>query len=155
MKRIFVLPFVLLATYCGSSPGPASVSRPGHGAITIAVVPNPIVAQKMAGDMYRFPFDVIIRETGGHPVTVTRVSADVRAIAGIKVASESYDAAKINSLGFSTTVGPNHEIHYHFEPEKSVPDDRLFGNVTAELTVDGVDETGTPATARTTVTVTR
>src|SRR6185295_14184041 len=106
MKRLLVVPLVLFAAYCASSSGPASVSQPGHGAITIQIVPNPIVAQKMSGDMYRFPFDVVIRETGGHAVTITRVSADVRAIAGIKVASESYDAAKINSLGFSTTVGP-------------------------------------------------
>ncbi|MGZ7039604.1 MAG: hypothetical protein ACXVJO_15625 [Thermoanaerobaculia bacterium] len=155
MKRTLVLPFILLAAYCGSSSGPASVSLPGHGAITIAVVPNPILAQKVSGDMYRFPFDVIVRETGGHPVSITRVSADVRAIAGIRVATESYDAAKINSLGFSTKVGPNGEIRYHFAPEDSVPDDRLFGGVTAELTGDGVDETGTTATARTTVTVRR
>jgi hypothetical protein len=155
MKRLFVLPLFLFVAFCGSSSGPSSVSQPGHGAIAITVVPNPIVAQKMGGDMDRFPFDVVIREVGGHAVAITRVSADVRAIAGIRVASESYDAAKINSLGFPTRVAPNSELRYHFAPEKSVPDDRLFGGVTAELKVEGVDDSGVPAIARTTVTVTR
>jgi hypothetical protein len=155
MKRLFVLPLVLLVAHCGSSSGPSSVSQPGHGAITITVVPNPIVAQKMSGDMYRFPFEVVIREVGGRAVSIKRVSADVRAIAGIKVASESYDAAKINSLGYSTNVVPNGELRFHVAPEKSVPDDRLFGGVTADLTVEGVDDSGVPASARTTVTVTR
>jgi hypothetical protein len=155
MKRLFVLPLVLFVAFCGSSSGPSSVSQPGHGAIAITVVPNPIVAQKMGGDMYRCPFDVVIREVGGGAVSIMRVSADVRAIAGIKVASESYDAAKINSLGFPTKVGPNSVLRYHFAPEKSVPDDRLFGGVTADLTVEGVDDSGTPTTARTTVRVTR
>jgi len=155
MTRLFVLPLALFAAYCGSSSGPSSVSQPGHGAITIAVVPNPIVAQKVSGDVYRFPFDLVIREVGGRPVSITRVSADVRAIAGIKVGSESYDVAKINSLGFPTRVAPNGELRYHFAPEKSVPDDRLFGGVTADLTVEGVDDSGLPTSARTTVTVTR
>jgi len=113
------------------------------------------VAQHVDGDRYRFPFDVIVRETGGHPVTIARVSADVRAIAGIRVATETYDAAKINSLGYSTALPARGELRYRFEPEKSVPDARLFGGVTADLTVDASDDAGAPATARTSVTVTR
>lgn len=154
MKRLLLLPFVFVVASCASSSAPQSVSQRGHGVISIQIVPNPIVAQHLSGDRYRFPFDVVMRETGGHPMSITRVSADVRAIAGIRVASESYDAAKINSLGYSTNLAPNGELRYHFEPEKSVPDERLFGGVTAQLTVDAVDDTNAPATARTSVTVT-
>ena len=35
---------------CESVIGPGQRSQPGHGAITIQIVPNPIVAQKMSGD---------------------------------------------------------------------------------------------------------
>ena len=153
MKRAFV-PVLLLVAACSTST-PSNVSQPGHGALAIQIVPNPIVAQHVNGNEYTFPFDVIIRETGGHPVTITRVSADVNALGGIHVASESYDATKIASLGYSTRVPANGEIRYHFAPQHAVADDRLFGNVTAVLTVDGIDDTGTATQAGTSVTVTR
>ena len=154
MKRI-ALPLLILAVACGSTSGPRTVSQPGHGALTVEVIPNPIVAKAVGGDTYQFPFDVVVRETGGHPVTIARISADVRAIGGLRVANESYDAARIASLGYSTRVPANGQLRYHFAPEKSVPDDRLFGNVTADLTVDGTDDTGAPTTGSTSVGITR
>jgi hypothetical protein len=126
---------------------------PGHGAITVQVAPNPIVAQPVSGNVYDFPFDVIVRETGGRPVNINRVTADVTAVGGIRVAQDSYDAAKINSLRYSTTLPANGELRYHFAPRRSVPDERLFSGVSAELTVDATDDTGTATSAKTTVTV--
>ena len=157
MKRIAVAPVLFAAvTACaGGGGGSSAPAIPGHGAISIAIVPNPIVARPAGGDEYDFPFDVVVRETGGRPVTISRVSADVLGPAGIRLAGESYDAARIRSLGFDTTVPANGELRYHFTPRKSVPDDRLFGGVRAELHVEGQDDTGAPANAQTTVTVTR
>jgi len=146
---------LILTAACASTPAPQSTSQPGHGAITIQIVPNPIVAKPISGTKYQFPFDVVLRETGGHPVTITRVRADVSALGGIHVASESYDATKIAGLGYSTKVPPNGELRYHFSPEENVPDERLFGGVVAELTADGVDDTGAATTARIAVTVTK
>ena len=146
----------ILASSCSSSgPSSSSSALPGHGALSISIVPNPIQALKAPGDQYDFPFEVVLRETGGHPVTINRVSADVKALGGIPVANETYDAARIATLGYATTVPANGELRYRFNPRKSVPDDRLFGNVTADLTVDGTDDTGTPTQARTRVTVER
>ena len=123
--------------------------------ISVQVVPNPIVAQPVSGNVYDFPFDVIVHETGGHPVNITRVTADVTALGGIHVAQDSYDAAKINSLGFSTTLPANGELRYHFAPRRSVADEGLLSSVSAELTVDATDDSGTATSARTTVTVRR
>lgn len=148
----------LLVCACSSGkPGPTQSSAvPGHGAISLTVAPNPIVAQKVSGDTYDFPFDVIVRETGGHPVTISRVSADMYApIGGIKVGSESYDAAKISSLGYSTSIPANGELRYHFAPRKTVQDERLFGGVYGDVRVDATDETGTATSATVRVTVTR
>lgn len=153
MKRAAVLPLLFFATYCSTGGGAQGSAQPGHGAIAVQVAPNPIVAQPVSGDVYDFPFDVIVRETGGHPVNITRVTADVTAIGGLRVAQDSYDAAKINSLGFSTTLPANGELRYHFAPRRSVPDERLFSGVSAELTVDATDDTGTATSAKTTVTV--
>jgi len=71
------------------------------------------------------------------------------------VANESYDAARIRSLGFQTAIPPNGELRYRFTPRETVTDDRLFGGVEAQLTAEATDDTGTATTAKTTVTVTK
>jgi hypothetical protein len=155
VRRIALLPIVLLATFCAGARSQPPTSVPGHGAIRIEIIPNPIVATKVSGNTYDFPFEVVIREVGGHVVDITRVSADVYALGGIHIADESYDAARINSLGYATRVPANGELRYRFSQRREVPDDRLFGNVTAEIRVEARDDTGAPATASTTVTVKR
>ncbi|MFZ2491638.1 MAG: hypothetical protein WA208_09150 [Thermoanaerobaculia bacterium] len=156
--RSILLTTLLIAAGCagGSQSSPGVVPpTPGRGAVAVAVVPNPIIARHVSGDSYDFPFEVVVRETGGQPVEVVRVSADVLALGGLRVASETYDAAKIRSLGFSTSIPANGELRYRFAPRKSVPDERLFGGVSADLRVEARDAGGEPLTAHTSVSVTR
>src|ERR1700730_17082060 len=84
---------VLIAVSCATpQPGASrNASLPGHGAISISIQPNPIVAQKVSGNTYQFPFYVSVRETGGRPVTINRIALDIYAVGGIRVASETYD----------------------------------------------------------------
>ena len=154
MKQLALPLALLLAMACGGS-GSRVISVPGKGAITVQIDPNPIRATLVSGETYAFPFEVIVRETGGRPVNVSRVSANVTAFGGISVGRESWDEARIRSMGYSTSIGANGELRYRFAPRKAVPDDRLFGGVSAVLTVEATDDTGNPATASTTVTVTR
>jgi hypothetical protein len=157
MKKIsYALLALLLAACSSSNPGSSTATAtPGHGALSIDVIPNPIVAHNVSGDTYELPFDVVIRETGGADVTVQRVSLDVYALGAIHLYSISYTGAEIEGLGYSTRVPAGTEQRYHFNPSKSVPDDRLFGGVTAELRVDATDASGTPAVTRTGVSVRR
>jgi len=142
-----------LAACSGAQSGVTSV--PGHGAVAIEVIPNPIMATLVSGNTYDFPFEVVVRETGGHSVTVQRVSARVFLGGGLTLANESWDAERIRSMGYNTTLAPNSEVRYRFSPRKEVPDDRLFGGVSAELTVDATDDTGAATSATTVVTVRR
>lgn len=160
MKRFVVLSlFILALAGCGSSGGGSSstpvTTVPGRGALDIQVVPNPIVATRVSGDVYEFPFEVVVRETGGQRVDVNRVSANVVALGALPIASETYDAAKIRSLGYPTTVPANGELRYRFTQRREVPDERLFGGVSADLRVDAVDANGNSVDASTKVTVTR
>jgi hypothetical protein len=158
MKRLFLIPLALSLTFCSSGGGSSTdrvTTTPGRGAISVEISPNPIVATRVNGDTYDFPFEVIVRERGGRDVEIERVSADVRALGSIPVANESYDAERIRSLGYSTRIPANGEVRYRFAPRKSVPDDRLFGGVSAQLTVSGRDDAGTPTSASTEVTVRR
>ena len=157
MRGLAIAPLLLVAAACATPrPGTGSTSSlPGHGAISIQIIPNPIVATHVSGNTYDFPFEVVVRETGGRATNIDRVSADVYAIGGIHAGSESYSAADIRNLGYPTSLAANGEVRYRFVPRKSVADERLFGGVTAELHVDATDDAGTPTRATTTVTVTR
>jgi hypothetical protein len=149
-----LLLFVTAACTSHSGRTPSS-ALPGHGAISVNVNPNPIIAQHVSGTSYDFPFEVTLRETGGHPITIQRVSADVFGPGGIRVGNDSYDAARIAALGYPTNVAANAELRYRFVPRKSVPSEGLFGSVYAEVRVEAVDDTGTPATATVNVTISR
>jgi len=156
MRHLAILSGVLIAlTACQSGSPDGVTSVPGHGAVAIQIVPNPIVATSVSGKTYEFPFEVVVRETGGRPVNVTRVSATVVAPGGITLARESWDAERIRSMGYSTSLNPFGEARYRFTPRREVPDERLFGGVAAELKLDAVDDTGQVASATTRVTITR
>jgi hypothetical protein len=146
---------VLLLAACSSGPSSGTRSVPGQGAIAVQIIPNPIVAKHVSGDRYDFPFEAVVRESGGRPVTIHRVSARVRGPGGIQLAEEAWNADRIRSMGYPTQIAANSEVRYEFNPRKSVPDDRLFGSVSAELRVEGIDDTGAPTDARTVVTVRR
>src|SRR5215212_1848157 len=157
MKRLAIFAIVLTAAGCATPRAGTqrSSAQPGHGALSMAIQPNPIVAHKVSGSTYEFPFDAVVRETGGRAVIISRVTLDVYAVGGVRVGSESYDAARIASLGYSTNIPANGELRYHFAPRKEVSNEGLFGSVYGEVRVEGADDTATPATATTTVTVTR
>jgi hypothetical protein len=155
VKRLLIVLLLLFFACKTPQPGSRTISLPGHGAISVRVVPNPIVATRVSGNTYDFPLDMIVHETGGRAVTVSRVSVNVYGPAGIRVGSDSWDAARISSAGYSTNLPGNGEVRYHFAPRESVPDERLFSSISAELRVDAYDDTNTPTSATTTVTVTR
>ncbi|MGH9418374.1 MAG: hypothetical protein ACRD3J_00250, partial [Thermoanaerobaculia bacterium] len=120
MKRLALIALVCLPLACATNrPGTnKSTATPGRGAIKLTITPNPVLAIPANGTAYDFPFDVDVKETGGHPVTIDRVTANVFAAGGILVATESYDAARIQSLGFATSIASKGELHYHFAQRK-------------------------------------
>ncbi|HEX6096035.1 MAG TPA: hypothetical protein VF432_06920 [Thermoanaerobaculia bacterium] len=155
LRRIALALSLAALAACGGGPQTAPTAIPGRGALAVSVVPNPIRATLVSGTTYDFAFEVIVRETGGRPVNVTDVTATVQLPGGFTVARESYDAGRIQALGYATTIPANGERRYRFAPRKEVPDERLFGGVSARLTVEGSDDMSAPVTASTTVTVER
>ncbi|HEX7420153.1 MAG TPA: hypothetical protein VF505_09725, partial [Thermoanaerobaculia bacterium] len=70
-------------------------------------------------------------------------------------ATETYDATRIQSLGYSPHIPPNGELHYHFDQRRDVTNDLLFQGVSANIRVEGHDETETQTNAATRVSVTK
>lgn len=156
MKRLLLIALVVFPLACASHQGATkSTVTPGRGAIKLTITPNPVVATSLGGTKYDFPFDIVVKETGGHPVTIDNVTANVYAGGGILVATETYDAAKIQSLGFATTILAKGELRYHFDPRKDVSDDHLFSSVYGDVRVEATDDNGTRASSTTTITVTK
>jgi hypothetical protein len=156
MKRLALSLSLLLAlAACSGSSSDGITSVPGRGAISIQVVPNPIVATRVSGDTYDFPFEVVVRETGGRPVTVTNVSLTVNGPLGLSLHQENWNGESIRAMGYQTSLNANSEVRMRFAPRKEVPDDRLFSSVAAELRVDAIDDGGVTTSATTTVTVRR
>src|SRR5207249_1210521 len=88
-RKLSLLLLLMTAAACSGGGGSMhTTAQPGHGAIAIQVIPNPIVANSVGGNVYEFPFELVVRETGGRPVNVTRVSADVLALGTIRIATE-------------------------------------------------------------------
>lgn len=145
----------LMLVHCSADDPGRTPTEPGHGALEIAVVPNPIVATRVSGDTYDFPFDVRVTNPGSLPVSIERVQIDVTAFGGLKIHSESKNAADIREYGYPTTLAPGETLSYHFEPREDVPDDRLFDGVSALLTAVGADSSGKEVSASIRVSVTR
>lgn len=130
-------------------------SPAARGAIEIVVSPNPIVATNRSGDVYDFPFTVMIREVGGARVEVDRVRLDVLAFGAVNVYSVTYGRNDIVQRGYPATIEANGELRYSFNPRKEVPDDRLFSGVKGEIVAEGRDAMGNPVRSSVTVSVTR
>ena len=151
---LFLSLLLLLSACGGGSSQSGTTTVPGQGAITVRIAPNPIVARRVSGDTYDFPFEVIVRETGGRPVTITQVTATAIMPGGFGMELESWDAAKIRSMGYDPSVPANGELRYRFVPRREAPE-AIFDGVTARLVVEAVDDGRTATSASTTVTVTR
>jgi len=145
---------LIVAACGGGSSQSGTTTAPGRGAITVQIVPNPIAARRVAADTYDFPFEVIVRETGGRPVTITQVTATAIMPGGFGLELESWDAERIRSMGYNPSVPANGELRYRFVPRQEAPES-IFNGVTAKLVVEGVDDARAQTSASTTVTVTR
>jgi hypothetical protein len=140
---------------CTSGGGGSTPVVTGHGALSISVSPNPIIARKVSGSIYDFPFTLVVREVGGLAVRIDSVSIDVDVLGGLRIYSQSFDAAELTRRNLPTYLGTGAELRYQFKPRRDVTDDRLFSSVSAELTIRATDAAGAAVTARSTVTVQR
>ncbi|HXA19599.1 MAG TPA: hypothetical protein VN380_21605 [Thermoanaerobaculia bacterium] len=158
MKRLALIALVCLPLACASQQRPGtnkSTATSGRGEIKLTITPSPVVAASVSGSAYDFPFDAVVKETGGHPITIDKVTASVYAGGGIPVAAQSFDADKIKSLGFATSIQAKHEIHYHLVPRMDVTDDHLFSAIYGDVRVEGLDDNGARVSSMATITVTK
>jgi hypothetical protein len=153
MLRVLLLSMPLLLSACSDADTPVTraVSEPGHGRVSVAVEPNPIVAKRISDDLIGLPFDVVVTETAGVPVDVQKLVLNV-SLAGASVYSLTFTAEDLRKAGQSTTVPGSGSVRFAFHP-KTRKDDRILGSASGEVTVVAVDGTSALALAATGVSV--
>jgi hypothetical protein len=148
--------FVTAACGTGGGGGTgSSVVVPGQGALAVAVDPNPIIATRVSGDTYDFPFRVNISNPGTLAVNIERVTLDVVGPGGIGLHRETMDRTEIERRGYPTIVAAGQTLTYAFNPRQSVPTDAIFSSIAADISAVAVDTAGSRVTARMRVTVRR
>lgn len=154
--QAFAIVAALLPIACSSGGGGTTTGdvSPGRGSLQLVVDPNPIIATRVSGNTYEFPFEIVLRETGGVAVNVDRVTLNVTAL-GMNLYSETMDRAEIARRGYPTSLPAGGEIRYRLSPRRDVESDALFSAVSADVVVEATDVNGNSANARTTVTVRR
>jgi hypothetical protein len=151
-----ILLALLVAACAPPAPQTAPVTAPpGQAALQLVVEPNPIMARRVSGNTYDFPFVIELREVNGVAVTIESVSMDVIALGNVRVHREHYDREQIRQRGYPDAIPAGGVIRYEMSPRRDVPDDRLFSSVHAEIRVEAIDANGTRIAARQNVTVRR
>jgi hypothetical protein len=161
MGHRLILLSALMATACGTAtqrtppPTQQPTQQPLRAQLQIFVEPNPIVATQVSGNTYDFPFVIGVRELNGISVEVNRVGIEVTALGALSMYRRSFDRAELERRRYPTSIPAHGEIRYQFNQRESVPDERLFSTVAAELFAEGVDANGNAVRASERVTVTR
>jgi hypothetical protein len=159
MKKLLpagALLLFLVAACAPPAPQTAPVTAPpGQAALQLVVDPNPIMARRVSGNTYDFPFVIELREVNGVGVTIESVSMDVIALGNVRVHREHYDRERIRQRGFPDAIPAGGVIRYEMNLRRDVPDDRLFSSVHADVRVEAIDANGNRIAARQNVTVRR
>lgn len=158
--RKLAVPALLLALCACASHRPitnASEARAaGHGAIAVHVAPDQVRAKLGYENSYRFPVEMVIRETNGHPVQIARVSVRVmNASMRTNGGTARWTAKQLRELGVPTTIPANGEVTLKLGPIRASNSNKQLepSGVTAEIVVQALDETNTESQAWAAMTV--
>ena len=146
-----LLAVLLLVSACAGVV-PESVSVPARGQIELEIQPNPVLARRVEGETWTFPFEVVLREAGGVDIEIEEIRAAVT-IAGVAVFTQVVDPEEAERRGYDMTLEAGGVLHARFSPTRRVPDSRLLEMARAELTVVAIDRYGRRSQASRTVRV--
>src|ERR1043165_9097570 len=80
MRKLAIPALLLALCACSSHPpirSAAQARATGHGAIAVQLPHESVRARLGYENRYSFPLEMVVRETGGHPVQIARVSVKI------------------------------------------------------------------------------
>jgi len=142
---------LLLTLACSRATEVLDDSR--RGQLSFDIYPNPIIARRVEGNVYEFPFEVSVREVGGVDVEIVGLQVDVFFLSGVRIFSQPYGPEELSRRQLPTRIPAGSNIQYSFSPRREVPSETLIRGVSAEIILEGIDAQGRSTEARTRVTV--
>lgn len=149
MRRVFeaFLLVVLLGGCSGGDDGLKTVSQPGHGAVAVAVLPNPIALHPLGGELYNVVFDVQVTETAGYAVEVQQLVLHVQ-FAGANAYTLRYGVLDLQARGSTTSIPPRGQVSFHFDAKTKIPSKFALSALSGDLSVVASDAAGAQAVAQ-------
>ncbi|HVR44021.1 MAG TPA: hypothetical protein VMS56_11335 [Thermoanaerobaculia bacterium] len=130
----------LLAAGCsGALPESPAISV--RGRVALEIHPEPIVARRLGADDWQFPFEVVLRETGGVDVEIEAIRVEVR-VGGFPLTRQIFDSEEVRRRGYPTIIEGGGVLQLAFAPVRRVADLRLLAFARAEITIEAVDRYG-------------
>lgn len=142
---------LLLTVACSGTTEVLDDSR--RGQLSFDIYPNPILARRVEGNIYEFPFDVSVREVGGVDVEIVGLQVDVFFLSGVRIFSQPYGPDELSRRQLPTKVLAGSNLQYSFSPRREIGSEILIRGISAEIIVEGIDAQGRATEARTRVTV--
>lgn len=135
----------------GGAPEPAT--NPIRGRLEAEVLPNPVVAVATGEGSWQFPFEVVLRESGGVEIEIEAIRIRVT-VAGIPVSRQLWDSEEIRRRGYGTVLPPGGMLQYAFTPVRAVANAPLLEVARGEVEIEVVDRLGNRSSTVVTIGVT-
>src|SRR5438132_285451 len=97
MRRLAVFTGAALCAIACATPNVGTENV--HGAIAIEVVPNPVIAKWLGQRVFEFPYTIVLRETAGRGVKISKVATEFHTAGGVRLPADSFDLAQLTMAG--------------------------------------------------------
>ncbi len=131
---------LVIAAACTAVPREAPAVYKGH--LELDVAPNPLVAKRVADDLYEFTFDIIMREAGGVDVRIEDFTVDAVAFKTVTVHSQTFPGTYITDRGYPASIGAGKYLRFSFVKRWRIPARLLLSGASLHVTARTVDANG-------------
>ncbi len=131
---------------------PETAGMPVQGQLELEIHPNPVVAKPAGPRTWAFPFEVLLRESGGVDIEIEAIHVSVT-MGGVPVMRQVWDPEEVRRRGYPTTIPAGGVLHVAFAPRRELANPAILELARAAIAVDVVDRHGRRSTAVHEVTV--
>ena len=130
---------LILLTACSSAPEPLAQLK-GH--LVLDTDPNPLIARRVADDVYEFAFDIVMREAGGVDVRIEDFTVEAIAFKTITAQSQTYPATYITDRGYPASISAGKFLRFSFVKRWPIPSRLLLSGASLHVMARTIDANG-------------
>lgn len=130
---------LVLSVSCTVTPEKPAILK-GH--LIVDTDPNPLIAKKVAEDLYEFSFDIIMREGGGVDVRIEDFTVSAIAFKTVPVQSQTFPARYITDRGYPAAIGAGKYLRFRFVKRWRIPARLLLSGASLRVSARTIDAGG-------------